>query len=143
MKKIILSLFICFGFILTELQPLLANECYYEETIEIIEKNEVTRATQTKTAKKTGTYKNASGKTLWSVTVTGTFTYTGTSSTCTKSSVSTSISDTTWKISSSSSSKTENKASATATAKCYANGFLLATHTKTITLTCSKTGVLS
>lgn len=143
MKKLILSLFVCSGFIFASLQSVSSNEYYYEETIEIIEEDLVTRAIQTKTAKKTGTYKNASGQTLWSVTVTGTFTYNGSTSTCTKSNVSTSIIDTKWKIASSSSSKSGNKASATATAKCYSNGAVIATQTKTVTLTCSPTGVLS
>lgn len=56
---------------------------YYLETI--IEETPTTRASNQKTAKKTGNYKNAQGTTMFSVTVTGTFTYTGSSSTCTKS----------------------------------------------------------
>ena len=54
---------------------------YYLETI--IEETPTTRASNQKTAKKTGNYKNAQGTTMFSVTVTGTFTYTGSSSTCT------------------------------------------------------------
>lgn len=143
MKKILVSLFISLNFVFTVLQPVSANEYYYEETIEVIEENTLARATQTKTAKKTTSYKNTSGKTLWSVTVTGTFTYNGSTSICTKSNVSTSIVDTKWKIASSSSSKSGNKASATATAKYYSNGAVIATQIKTVTLTCSPTGVLS
>lgn len=143
MKKILLSLMIGLGFVFTIIQPISANEYYYEETIEVIDLNVMTRSIQTKTAKKTGTYKNANGQVLWSVTVTGTFTYNGSTSSCTKSTVSTSVVDNAWKIASSSSSKTGNKASAVATAKYYVGGTVVSTQTKTITLTCSQTGVLS
>lgn len=131
------------GFVFTIIQPISASEYYYEETIEVIDLNVMTRSIQTKTAKKTGTYKNTNGQVLWSVTVTGTFTYNGSTSSCTKSTVSTSVVDNTWKIASSSSSKTGNKASAVATAKYYVGGTVVSTQTKTITLTCSQTGVLS
>lgn len=56
--------------------PTSAQDYYYEETIEIIDEA-MTRATSTKTAKKTAKYQTTSGTVLWSVTVTGTFTYNG------------------------------------------------------------------
>lgn len=54
---------------------------YYLETI--IEETPTTRASNQKTARKIGNYKNFQGTVVF--TVTGTFTYTGSSSTCTKS----------------------------------------------------------
>ena len=93
---------------------------YYLETI--IEETPTTRASNQKTAKKTGNYKNAQGTTMFSVTVTGTFTYTGSSSTCTKSVASATSKNANWKISSKSASKSGNKATAKATAKRYVDG---------------------
>ena len=142
MKKLLLSVCLILGIISTVAIPAQAEEYYYEEAIEVIESS-MTRATSTKTAKKAGSHKNASGTVLWSVTVTGTFTYNGTTSSCTKSVVSTSVSNFNWKISSSSSSKSGNKATATATAKCFYDGSMISTTSKTVTLTCDKNGNLS
>ena len=99
--------------------------------------------TSKKKGQKTYLYKNNSGKTLWSVTVIGTFTYNGTSAKCTSSSVSTTCPNTNWKISSKSASKSGATASATASAKQYQNHLYLKTITKTVKLTCSKTGKFS
>lgn len=93
--------------------------------------------------KKTSTYFSSSGEKLWAITVTGTFTYTGSSATCTKvSSAKTSYSSS-WKVSSISSTKKGNTASATATGTHYKNSTAIESVTRTVTLTCSKTGVLS
>lgn len=142
MKKTLLSLLLCFSFIFCGISKVNAEEYYYTEVIEIIDESILSRATSTKTAKKTGYYTNGS-TTLWSVTVTGSFTYNGSSSTCTSSSVSTNTNDTRWKITSKSSSKSGNTAKASATAKCYINNLVVETKTKTVTLTCSATGQLS
>lgn len=142
MKKILLSLCLMLGICSLTLISTSAQDYYYEEKIEVVEEV-MTRATSTKTAKKTASYKNSNGATLWSVTVTGTFTYNGSTSTCTKSEVSTKVNDSRWKISSSSSSKSGNTASANATAKCYSLGIVISTTTKTVTLTCDKNGNLS
>lgn len=114
---------------------------YYLETI--IEETPTTRASNQKTAKKTGNYKNAQGTTMFSVTVTGTFTYTGSSSTCTKSVASATSKNANWKISSKSASKSGNKATAKATAKRYVDGTAVETQNCTVTLTCSLNGSLS
>lgn len=114
---------------------------YYLETI--IEETPTTRASNQKTAKKTGNYKNAQGTTMFSVTVTGTFTYTGSSSTCTKSVASATSKNANWKISSKSASKSGNKATAKATAKRYVDGTAVETQNCTVTLTCSSNGSLS
>lgn len=142
MKKILVSILLVLGLVFSNMTSIYANSCYYEETIEIIEEN-MTRSTSTKTAKKTGTYKNSSGAVQWSVTVTGTFSYNGSTSSCTKSTVSTEITNTSWKVSSSSASKSGNKATAHATMKCYLLGNVIDTVSKTVTLTCDQNGNLS
>lgn len=114
---------------------------YYLETI--IEETPTTRASNQKTAKKTGNYKNAQGTTMFSVTVTATFTYTGSSSTCTKSIASATSKNANWKISSKSASKSGNKATAKATAKRYVDGTVVETRNCSVTLTCSSNGSLS
>ena len=113
---------------------------YYLETI--IEETPTTRASNQKTAKKTGNYKNAQGTTMFSVTVTATFTYTGSSSTCTKSIASATSKNANWKISSKSASKSGNKATAKATAKRYVDGVAVETQNCTVTLICSSNGSL-
>lgn len=97
----------------------------------------------TKTGSKVGTFTNANGEALWSVTVTGTFLYDGYTVTCTSSSVSTAVYSSAWKIYSQSSNKTSNTAMATAVAKRYYLGTVVETKEKTVSLTCSRTGTLS
>jgi hypothetical protein len=97
----------------------------------------------TKSGSKKVSYENSSGTLLWYVKVSGTFTYNGSTSTCTKSTVSTSAPASNWKISSNDSGKTGNQAWATATAKRYNGSTVVQTVSRTVTLTCSKTGVLS
>lgn len=141
MKKILLSLSLCFTFLFCDIPHVHAEEFYYKEVIEVIDEAS-SRATSTKTAKKTGYYANGS-TILWSVTVTGTFTYNGSTSRCTNSSVTASSNDSRWKIVSKSSSKSGSTAKATATAKCYLNSLVIDTKTQTVSLTCSPTGKLS
>lgn len=117
------------------------NGNYYEITITY--DNLLTRASNSVNGHKTTTYKNSSGKTLWSVTVNGTFTYNGSTSSCTSASVSTSAVDASWKIINKSSSKSGNTAKATATAICYLNGNPINSATKTVSLKCSASGKLS
>lgn len=139
MKKLLLSICLCLTCCLIFTTKTNAEEFYYEEVIEEISSFEITRATSTKTAKKTANIKNSSGDVLWSVTVTGTFSYNGSTSTCTSATAYNSY----WKIYSHSSSKSGNTASATATAKNYFDGTVISTLKKTVTLTCSPTGTLS
>lgn len=143
MKKIFLSLLLVFGCIMMNGSFVNAEEYYYEEEIVVIEDNTNARATSTKTAKKTASYKNSSGSKLWSVTVTGKFTYNGKTSSCTSSSVSATSYDSNWKISSKSSSKTGSTAIGKATAKLYLDGSYISSLTKTVKLTCDKNGKLS
>lgn len=142
MKKILVAICLVLGIINLTSVHTKASEYYYEETIEVIETSNA-RATSTKTGKKTGSYKNSSGKVLWSVSVTGTFTYNGNTSVCTKASVSTTNNSDNWKLTDASSSKSGNTASATVKAKCYINGDLISSTSKTVKLTCDKNGNLS
>lgn len=141
MKRILLSLSLCFTFLFCDISFVHAEEFYYKEVIEVIDESS-SRATSTKTAKKTGYFANGS-TILWSVTVTGTFTYNGTTSKCTNSSVSASSNDSRWKIVSKSSSKSGSTAKATATAKYYLNNLVIETKTQSVSLTCSPSGKLS
>ncbi len=154
MKKIII-LFVTALFTLVVHYPVFASTstseivetyddgCYLESvTIDLSFISTFSNTSQKK-GEKTIYYKNSSGKTLWSVTVHGTFSYNGTSAKCTSSSVSVTCPSSNWKISKKSSSKSGATATATASAKQYQNNSYLRTITKTVKLTCSKTGKFS
>ena len=107
---------------------------------EIIIPSDATATTVTKT--KTSNYYNSSGTRLWNVKVQGTFTYNGTTSTCTKASHQATSYASTWEIISASHSKSGNHATATATARHHLYpGYN--DYTRSVTLTCSPTGVFS
>ena len=91
-----------------------------------------------KNRKKTATFYNSDNVAQWSATLKGTFTYNGSSATCTASSITHKIYSSNWKTASASTTKSGNKA----TAKRY---LIVPVQTveKTITLTCSASGVLS
>ncbi|MDO5411251.1 MAG: hypothetical protein Q4F21_12515 [Lachnospiraceae bacterium] len=116
---------------------------YFVTTTEEITLSDVSvlAATNTKTGRKKSTYYNNSGEPMWFVQVTGTFSYGNGTSTCTASSVAAESSASTWKITNRSAGKSGNKA--TATAKQYMLGLPINTVNRTVTLTCSSTGVLS
>jgi len=99
---------------------------------------------KTRSGSKTATYKNASsGATLWSVRVTGNFRYNGTTSSATSSSVTATSLHNLWKIPSRSSSYSGNTARATATGQQYSGNSIIFTATRTVSLSCSRTGVLN
>lgn len=100
-------------------------------------------ATKTETKTKTTYYKNSNDETLWYVRVKGTFTYGNGTSKCTAVTPSAASQNTYWKVSNISGSKSGNTASATATGKYVVSGSVLNVKTKTVTLTCSPTGVFS
>ena len=95
----------------------------------------------TRTKSKSTYYKNSSGKILWYVKVTGTFTYGHGSSVCTNAAVTAASKSSSWKIYRKSAAKSHNKASAYATGVHYYHGISAESTTKTVTLTCSPTGV--
>ena len=88
------------------------------------------------TKTKTAYYKNKSGAVLWSVSIKATFSYNGTSSKCISCSPSASAPAKSW-----SSSKKGNSASAKVVAVHATN--VSQQYTKTVTIHCSKTGVIS
>lgn len=108
----------------------------------IFEESSITRATSSKTGQKTATFYNSDNVAQWSATLKGTFTYNGSSATCTASSITHKIYSSNWKTASASATKSGNKATGKATAKRY---LIVPVQTveKTITLTCSASGVLS
>lgn len=119
---------------------------YFEDGSYIIttisEESSITRAASSKTGQKTATFYNSDNVAQWSATLKGTFTYNGSSATCTASSITHKIYSSNWKIASASATKRGNKATGKATAKRY---LIVPVQTveKTITLTCSASGVLS
>lgn len=102
-----------------------------------------TFATSTTSKTKYSSYYNSNGDIEWRVSLTGTFTYTGSSSICTKATKSYNIYNDNWKVTSSSASKSSNKATGNFTVKKYVLGIPVKTVNKTLTITCSKTGVCS
>lgn len=100
-----------------------------------------TYATQTKTGKKTSSYRNSSGTVLWSVSVTGTFSYNGSTATCTSKSHSATSYSSNWSIKSVSSTKSGNSATANAVTTCRgATG--TTDYSMSVTLKCSANGTL-
>lgn len=102
-----------------------------------------TFATSTTSKTKSSDYYDADNKRLWTVNVTGTFTYTGSSATCTKSATSYTIYDSKWKVTSAAASKSGRMATGDFTVKRYTLGIPTKTINKTLTITCSNTGVCS
>ena len=95
------------------------------------------------TGAKTATYKDSSNEILWEVSVTGTFSYNGTSSTCVSASGDSHSYSSNWTVSSPTVSKSGNTATSTATGKKRLFGIVIQTQTLSVTLSCSKNGVLS
>lgn len=120
---------------------------YYYETIITDDKAEsyiapfATSKSITKT--KTTKYKNASGDVMWSVSIKATFSYDGTTSKCTSCTPSAKAYGTTWSIKSVTSSKSGNSATATAKAAHTSSSGASQTYTKSVTIKCSATGVVS
>ena len=135
MKSIKIILCICFGILISNTTIMASTSqtntvvetfsdgSYIESSISFPSTSKALSSSSTKTASKTSTYKNNSGKTLWSVTVTGP--------------------DRNWKIIKSFANKTDSTASATVSTAQYLNGIHMRTINRTIKLTCSKTGKLS
>lgn len=98
--------------------------------------------TKSITKTKTTYYKNKNGDILWSVSINATFTYNGSTSTCISYSHSTTCPASTWKIKSVSSSKSGNSATAVAIATHTINN-ISNDYTKSVTISCSKNGIVS
>lgn len=110
---------------------------------EIAENSITTFAAKTVSKSKSSTYYDSDNTKQWAVTLNATFSYTGSSATCTKSTTSYTIYNSAWKVTSAVGSKSGNKATGTFTVKKYALGIPIKTVNKTLTITCSNTGVCS
>ena len=149
MKKTLILLF-SFLFIFASTFPVKASEIQSINSTNIIEIFDdgsyivatLSRSSSTKSAKRTYTYKTSSGKILWTITVTGTFTYNGSSSSCTKASVSTTCPSITFKLASKSATKHNSTATATASFKQYNDSVYLRTITRSVSISCDKSGKL-
>lgn len=97
----------------------------------------------TKTGEKGYTYYNSSNVAQWTVYIHGTYTYTGSSATCTAASTSYSINNNSWSVTKATASRSGATATGEFTVKRYTLGVVTQTINKTLTLTCSPTGVLS
>lgn len=120
---------------------------YFEDgsyiVTEITESSISTFDTKTITKSKSSYYYDNKDNAQWRVTITGTFNYTGSSATCTKATTAYTIYDNAWKVTSAVPSKSGNKATGTFTVKKYVLGVPLKTVNRTVTITCSNTGVCS
>jgi len=119
-------------------------ETYIENVSNRVSANVLSLSSNSNTITKTKTtnYKDPSGKILWSVSITATFSYNGSTSRCTQYYHRASAPSTSWFIKSVSSSKSGNTATAVAIATHY-NVNWSEDITKSVTIKCSKTGVIS
>ena len=124
----------------------LENGDYIETTITstpALPSDVMTMATKKWTTNtKTNRYKNSAGDVLWTAAVRGTFWYDGSSSACTYDLAIATAPASTWSIKSKSSSRSGNTATAKVTAT-QSTSIASMDYTTTITLKCSKTGVVS
>lgn len=95
------------------------------------------------TKTKTTYMENVDHENLWSVSITATFAYDGTTATCTSYTPSAKSYNSSYKIQSVTGSKSGNTATATATAVRLFPSGSTATYTKSVTIKCSPTGVVS
>lgn len=120
---------------------------YYDDgsylVTEVVESGISTFAASTKTYNKVATYYSESNVKQWSVKLTANFSYTGSSATCTSATTSYTIYDSHWKVTAAKASRSGNKATGTFTVKKYVLGVPVKTVNKTLTITCSNTGVCS
>ncbi len=124
---------------------ILENGYYYEtiivdaETEDSFSRSSSNSITKTKTTQ----LKNSSGSVLWSVSITATFTYDGSTSKCTSCTPSARVYASTWSIKNVTSSKSGNSATATAVATQTGSTGNTYDYTKSVTIKCSATGVVS
>lgn len=118
----------------------LDDGCYI--VTELTESTITTFAAKTVSKSKSAHYYDGNDK-EWTVTLNATFSYTGSSATCTSAKTSYTIYNDKWKVTSAVPSKSGNKATGAFTVKKYTLGIPVKTVNKTLTITCSNTGVCS
>lgn len=120
---------------------------YFEDgsyiVTELRESTITTFATKTVNQSKASHSYDSNNKKEWTVILNATFSYTGSSATCTKATVSYNIYNDAWKVTSSVASKSGNKATGTFTIKKYVLNVPIKSINRTLTITCSNTGVCS
>lgn len=120
---------------------------YFEDgsyiVTELTESTITTFAAKTVSSSKSSHFYESDNSKAWTVTLNATFSYTGSSATCTKATTSSTIYNSAWKVTSAVASKSGNKATGTFTVKKYVLGIPVKTVNKTLTITCSNTGVCS
>ncbi len=92
---------------------------------------------------KSYTYYDSDNTMLWQVYLIAAFTYNGTSATCTVASVGHEIYNSAWQVTSETASKSGNTATGSFTVKRYLLGIPIKTINKTLTMSCSPSGVVS
>ena len=124
----------------------LGNGYYFETIIEnsfgpsVAVPNGTTKyITKTKTTQ----MKNSAGTVLWSISIKATFSYDGTTSKCTSCSHSCEVYASAWSIDSISSSRSGNSATTKAIATYTAPSGASQSYSKSVTIKCSATGVVS
>lgn len=110
---------------------------------ELTESTITTFATKTVSKSKSSHYYESDNSKAWTVVLSATFNYTGSSATCTSAKTSYTIYNDAWKVTSAVPSKSGNKATGTFTVKKYVLGVPIKTVNRTLTITCSNTGVCS
>lgn len=110
---------------------------------EITKSTITTFAAKTTSSYKTSHFYNSKNVKEWTVRLDAAFSYTGSSATCTSAKTSYTIYNDAWKVTSAVPSKSGNKATGTFTVKKYLLGVSIKTVNRTLTITCSNTGVCS
>ena len=100
-------------------------------------------ASTTVSKSKTARFYNSENQVMWYVKVTGSFTYTGSSAKCNSASVTADSLSNSWKVSKLSAAHSGATAYASATGKQYFLGTVIDTISRTVSLTCSPTGIFS
>lgn len=120
---------------------------YFEDGSYIVTEFEtsIISAFSTSTVSKTkySNYYNSNNIKEWAVKLTATFNYTGSSATCTNATTSYTIYNGNWKVTTATSSKSGRKATGNFTIKKYSLGIPVKTINRTLTISCSNTGVCS
>lgn len=110
-------------------------------TIELVQME--SRASGTKTASKTYTYRNSSGAEQWKAVLRGTFSYTGSSAICTAASCDVTITDTSWYVVSKTATKSGSSATSELTMGEKFLGITIGRESISMKLTCDVNGNLS
>ena len=122
---------------------ILAVEYYPDGSYSITRLISETASRATITKSKVFDFYSASSVLLWQVKLTATFTYNGSTASCTNATPSYTVYNTAWKVKKATASYSGNTATGSFTVKRYNLGIPVETINKTLTLTCSPSGVVT